>query len=120
MIPIPEHDSIAVKYEELIGQQQMGQQKIIIGELKITYNIKSLLEPIDGEQDERVYDEEDFKFNYTNSRTQEEKNIDDFFKEPDLKDAGGFSSIDAGKSFSDFSSVGEEFQFIKRIELEKE
>ncbi len=53
-VPLPGSESIAVKYKELTGLKQMGEQSIKVGELGTAFPIAQLLEGIELKEDQRV------------------------------------------------------------------
>jgi small GTP-binding protein len=51
MVPLPDNDEIAIKYESLIGYEQMGIDDYTVGELRKTYSVKELLNGIVSEEE---------------------------------------------------------------------
>jgi GTPase SAR1 family protein len=51
MVPLQDNDEIAIKYESLIGYEQMGIDDYTVGELRKIYSVKELLNGIEKEED---------------------------------------------------------------------
>jgi hypothetical protein len=63
MVPLPDNDVIAIKYESLIGYEQMGIDDYTVGELRKTYSVKKLLNGIEKEEERRMKTEGGDKIN---------------------------------------------------------
>jgi hypothetical protein len=51
MVPLRDNDEITIKYDSLIGYEQMGKDDYTVGELRKTYSVKELLNGIEKEED---------------------------------------------------------------------
>ena len=63
MVPLPDNDEITIKYESLIGYEQMGKEDYTVGELRKTYSVKELLNGIEKEEERRMRTEGGDKIN---------------------------------------------------------
>jgi small GTP-binding protein len=120
LVPLPDCDSQPVKYDELVGQEQMGRKEIIIGILNRSYTIKSLLDSIEKEEDRVIYHDNVFKSDYSYGESEREKNIDDVYKESDLENIDSLISKEREKAINKGNVIEEEFYFRKLIEIEEE
>jgi hypothetical protein len=71
MVPLPDNDESVIEYEELIGYEQMGWEKFIVGKTRKAYSVSELLDGIE-KREERW---KDFKTRsqMTKIETQEQK-----------------------------------------------
>ncbi|MDQ1353372.1 MAG: internalin, partial [Acidobacteriota bacterium] len=52
-VPLPDNETIAIDYAELIGYEEVGEEKYLVGKLKKRYSIKKLLNGIEAEETRR-------------------------------------------------------------------
>jgi small GTP-binding protein len=68
MVPLPDNDEITIKYESLIGYEQMGKDDYTVGELRKTYSVKKLLNGVEKEED-RMEEKDDEPSDTKRNRT---------------------------------------------------
>ncbi len=52
-VPLPDNETIAIDYAELIGYEEVGEENYLVGKLKKRYSIKKLLNGIEVEETRR-------------------------------------------------------------------
>jgi small GTP-binding protein len=67
LIPLPDNDKVTIEYEELIGLESMGKDKIFIGKLRKGYIVKELLNGIEKEEERKVKTEKKLKLKERNT-----------------------------------------------------
>ena len=50
-VPLPDHPDHALRYDDLIGHEEMGEEWIVVGSLRRKYRVKELLDGIETEAD---------------------------------------------------------------------